>query len=180
MQRKIYFLFSIICIPICFSVNTMVFANPNDTPPSLEEGYTQFGYKSVEEAVKEFENHFKQDVNLPKINPSISFTHQFGRFYEDKKYNINDLLEIKFVNENVKENNYKIDIRPLKNKIVFKGRVNQKTYTLNNGQKAIYFEGHLFNFFVFDYGNWQYMLGIDKRVSKVTPDTLVKIANSIE
>ncbi|WP_342541742.1 hypothetical protein MHH33_10955 [Paenisporosarcina sp. FSL H8-0542] len=73
------------------------------------------------------------------INERVPFTHQFGRFYEDKE-----------------------------------------AYTLNNGQKAIYFEHQLFNFFVFESGNWQYMLGIDKRVSKVTPATFVEIANSIE
>ena len=49
-------------------------ANPNDKPPSLEDGYAQFGYISVEEAVTAFENHFKQDVKLPKIKPSIPFT----------------------------------------------------------------------------------------------------------
>lgn len=119
-------------------------------------------------------------MKLPKIKPSIPFTHQFGRFYEDKENNINDLLEIKFVNEKADENNYKIDIRPLKNKIIIKDRDNQKAYTLKNGQKAIYFEHQLFNFFVFENGNWQYMLGMDKRISKVTPDILVEIANSIE
>ena len=78
------------------------------------------------------------------------------------------------------ENKYKIDILPLKNKITFKNRGDQKVYTLKNGQKAIYVEHQLFNFFVFEDDNWQYMLGIDKRVSKVTADTLVEIANSIE
>lgn len=84
------------------------------------------------------------------------------------------------MNEKATENHYKIDIRPLKNKITFKDRGNQKAYTLKNGQQAIYIEHQLFNFFVFENGNWQYMLGIDKRVSKVTADTLVEIANSIE
>ncbi|MGB3261020.1 carbon monoxide dehydrogenase [Paenisporosarcina sp.] len=179
---------SVIFLLLLFSLSTALFttrerptkANLNDT--SLAEDYAQFGYISVEEAVKEFENHFKQDVKLPKIKPSIPFTHQFGRFHEDKEYDINDLLEIKFVNEKAEENIYKIDIRPLENKITIKDRSNQKVYTLKNGQKAIYFEHQLFNFFVFEIGNWQYMLGIDKRVSKVTPepDTLVEIANSID
>jgi hypothetical protein len=179
---------SVIFLLLLLSLSTVLFitwerptkANPNDKPPSLEEGYAQVGYISVEEAVKEFENHFKQDVKLPKIKPFIPFTHQFGRFYEDKENNINDLLEIKFVNEKTDENNYKIDIRPLDNKIIIKDRDNQKAYTLKNGQKAIYFEHQLFNFFVFENGNWQYMLGMDKRISKVTPDKLVEIANSIE
>ncbi|WP_225986006.1 carbon monoxide dehydrogenase [Psychrobacillus glaciei] len=137
------------------------------------------GYISVKDAVREFENHFKKDVTLPKIKPAILFTNQFGRFYEDREYNINDLLKIKFVNEKAVENNYKIDIRPLKNKIIFKDRENQKAYTLKNGEKAIYFEHQLFNFLVFENNNWQYMFGIDKRLSKVTPG-LVEIANSIE
>ncbi|MFJ7934568.1 carbon monoxide dehydrogenase [Sporosarcina sp. NPDC096371] len=171
---------SIICVTICFSTNEKMFANPNDEPPSLEEGYAEVGYISVEAAVKGFENHFKQDVKLPTIKPSIPFTHQFGRFNEDKKYKINDSLEIKFVNEKAVENHYKIDIRPLKNKINFKDVANQEVYTLKNGQKAIYFEHQLFNFFIFENGEWQYMLGIDKRASNVTPDTFVEIANSVE
>ena len=180
MQKTIYLVFSIISIAICFSASEMVFAKPDDKPSSLEEGHAQFGYISVEETVKEFENHFKQDVNLPKIKPSIPFTHQFGKFYIDKEYNINNVLAIKFVNEKVVENYYKIDIRPLKNKINFKDRVHQRVYPLKNGQKAIYFEHQLFNFFVFENDNWQYMLGIDKRVPNVTPETFVEIANSIE
>jgi hypothetical protein len=37
-----------------------------------------------------------------------------------------------------------------------------------------------FNVLVFKRDNWQYMLSIDQRVSdKLTPDTLVLIANSI-
>ncbi|MBO0602229.1 carbon monoxide dehydrogenase [Sporosarcina sp. E16_3] len=180
LNKSVPFLLGLLSILICGFIYGTVNANPNDTPPSIEEMYAEVGYKSVKEAVKEFENHFKKDVKLPKINPSIPFTHQFGRFYEDKEYNINDSLEIKFVNEKAVENHYKINIRPLKNKLIFKDKGNQEAYTLKNGQKAIYVEHQLFNFFVFENGNWQYMLGIDKRVSKVTPDTLFEIANSIQ
>ncbi|KXH81943.1 hypothetical protein [Sporosarcina sp. HYO08] len=180
MQSKIYILLSIIVITICFSAYELISANQNDRPESFEEGYEEIGYKSVEDAVIQFEKHFNQKVQLPTITPTIPFTHQFGRFTEDPKYNINDSLEIKFVNENAPENHYKIDIRPLKNRLHFKDQRNQKTYTLKNGGKAIYFEHHLFNFFVFENDAWQYMLGIDKRLSQVTPETFVKIANSIE
>lgn len=176
LNKSVPLLLGLFSILIYGTVN----ANPNDTPPSFEEMYTEIGYKSVKEAVKEFENHFKQEVKLPKIKPSIPFTHQFGRFYEDKEYNLNDSLEIKFVNGQSAENHYKITIHPLKNKIPFKDRGKQKIYTLKNGQEAIYIEHQLFNFFVFENGNWQYILGIDKRVTKVTPDTFVEIANSIE
>lgn len=181
MLRKIYYIISIICIIVFLSTNESTYANSN-TPPSIEEMHTQVGYKSVEEAVKEFENHFKRDIKLPKIKPSIPFTHEFGRFYEDKKYNINDFLEIKFINKNLRENNYKLDIRPSKNKVVFKNKETQQLYTLQSGQKAIYYTGsQLFNILVFEKDNWQYILGIDKRISnEVTPEILVQIANSIE
>ncbi|MFJ7730780.1 carbon monoxide dehydrogenase [Lysinibacillus sp. NPDC097231] len=152
------------------------------TPPSFEEKYTEAGYKSVKAAVNEFENHCKCDVKLPEKLPSISFTHQYGRFFEDKNYNVNDSLEIRFVNKDLSNNIYKIDIRPLKNKLDFtdKLNLNGKEYTLQDGVKAIYFEHQLFNFFVFEKNNLQYMLGIYNKVAnKVTPETFVLIANSI-
>ena len=38
----------------------------------------------------------------------------------------------------------------------------------------------IMNFLVFEKDNWQYMIGIDKKVSnKVTPEILIDIANSI-
>ncbi|MEK4230218.1 carbon monoxide dehydrogenase [Solibacillus sp. FSL H8-0538] len=173
-------LFSIL---ICGLYYGTVNANPNDTPPSFEEGVKEVGYKSVKAAVKEFENHFKCDVKLPEMLPPISFTHQFGRFFEDKNYNVNDSLEIRFVNKDIRENIFKIDIRPLKNKLNFNDKLNLngKEYTLQDGSKAIYFEGQLFNFFVFEKNNLQYLLGINKKVSNTeTPDILIRIANSID
>lgn len=180
MLRKVYFMISFICMAVFLSAYDNVDANPQETPPSIEEKFTEVGYKTVNEAVKEFENHFKQDVKLPKIMPSIAFSHQFGRFFEDK-YDINDFLSIHFVNEKLPENNYKIDIRPLKNKLIFKDKGNQKMYALQNGEKAIYMNAPIMNVLVFEKDNWQYMLGIDKKISnKVTPEILVKIADSIE
>ena len=181
MLRKVYFWFSIICLVLSLSANSNVYANSNDRPMTLEEAYEQMGYTSVEDAVKEFEKHFKQDVKLPPIKPSIPFTHQYGRFNEDKQYDVNDTLEISFLDEKSPENHYKIDVRPIKNKITLKPRPNQKYYTLQNGQKALYFEDMSFNFLFYDKGNWQYIFGIDKRISnKVTSEELVRIANSIE
>lgn len=72
------------------------------------------GYKSVEKAVKEFENHFKQDVKLPSIKPSIPFSHQFGRFYEDKEYDANDTLLISFMDEKRQKTIIKLMFAPLK------------------------------------------------------------------
>lgn len=119
-------------------------------------------------------------MKLPLRQPPVAFTHQFGRF-SNLEGNIYDPFEVKYINDEMPENHYKIDIRPLKNKLVFKDRGNQKVYILQNGQKAIYMVYLLFNFFVFEKNNWQYMLGIDKRLSnKVTPEMLVEIANSID
>ena len=180
MLKKFYYVISIISITILFSANEGVYANFQNRPPSFEEKFTEVGYKSVEESVKEFENHCKCDVKLPKIMPSISVTHKFGRFYEDKTYGINDSLGIMFVNKDLSENIYKIDIRSLKNKLNFNGKKG-KEYTLQDDTKAIYFEDHLFNFFVFEENNLQYILGIHKKVSNTeTPDTLVRLANSVK
>ncbi|MFJ8260812.1 carbon monoxide dehydrogenase [Rummeliibacillus sp. NPDC094406] len=183
MFKKVYYMISIISIIILFSVNEGVLANQNNTPPSIEETFTEAGYKSVEESVKEFENYFKCEVKLPRLTPSISFTHKFGNFYEDKQYNMNHSLYIMFVNKDIRENIYKIDIRPLKNKLHFnnKLKLNGKEYTLQDGSKAIYFEDLLFNFLVFEKNNLQYLLGIYREVSNLDmPDTLVRIANSVE
>jgi hypothetical protein len=143
--------------------------------------YTQIGYKSVNEAVKEFENHFKKELNLPLRLPPIPFTHQVGRFSEDREYDINDVLDLEFINDKTQENHFNIYVRPLKSKINFTDSGNHMVFKLNNGQDATYITERLFNLLVFEKGNWQYMLGIDNRVSNVvTPEVLVEIANSIE
>lgn len=114
LNKSISFLWLLFGIFIIGTNNGTAYATPNDTPPSIEETFTEAGFKTVEESVKEFENYFKCDVMLPKMTPSISFTHRFGRFYEDQQYNNNHSLDIMYVNKDVRENIYKIDIRPLK------------------------------------------------------------------
>ncbi|KOS61583.1 hypothetical protein AN161_17130 [Lysinibacillus sp. FJAT-14222] len=53
-------------------------------------------------------------------------------------------------------------------------------YTPQDDTKGIYFEHQLFNFFVFEKNNLQYMVGIYKGVAdKVSLEIFVKIANSI-
>lgn len=80
-------MFSIIFIVISLSANKMVYANPNDRPLTLEECYIKMGYKSGEEATKEFENHFKENVKLPSMKPAIPFTHRYGewQFHGNKR-----------------------------------------------------------------------------------------------
>ncbi|WP_217486924.1 carbon monoxide dehydrogenase [Cytobacillus firmus] len=178
MDRKVLHSIVIFCLIPFLLISGRVNAENQDI--TFEEKYAQVGFKTLEESIKEFQNHFKKDVALPKSTPSIQFTHKFGRFYEDKEYKTNDFLEIQYVNENISENNYKIDIRSLKNKLTFEGKTNQKKYKLEDGTNAIYFEDSLFNCLVFEKNNWQYIIGIDKRVSdKITPKDLIKIANSV-
>lgn len=100
LDKRIPFLMVLFILLIYVWCFETVNANTNESPPSFEEKYAEAGYKSVKAAVKEFENHFKCDVKLPLI----SFTHQFGRFFEDKNYNLNDSLEIRFVNKDIREN----------------------------------------------------------------------------
>ena len=178
MNKKYFLSIGLLSI-IFFFLNVGNFTMANQSDQNLGEKYKQVGYKSIEESIKEFENHFKKNVTLPKRTPPISFTHHFGRFYEDKQYKINDFLEIKYVNEYASENNFKIDIRPSKNKLTF-NNTKQKQYTLENGTNAVYFEDTLFNCLVFEINDWQYIIGIDKRLSEsITPNSLIKIANSI-
>jgi hypothetical protein len=149
----------------------------NDKPRPLEEIYTEIGYKAVEEAVQEFEQRYNQDLKLPSKVPPINFTHQFGRF-NDLDGNVNDSLELQFLNENSPESHYKIDVRPANYKIPMKG---ENAYKLKSGDNAIYTNVRTFNLFVFEQDGWQYILSIDKRVSnQVTPEIFVEIANSVQ
>lgn len=45
--------------------NEKAYANTNNFPRPFEEIFPEVGYKSVEEAIKEFEDYFKQDLKLP-------------------------------------------------------------------------------------------------------------------
>lgn len=174
MTKKIYLLIPALVIVLS---SKGIYAAEQNSPPSLEEGYKEFGYTSIEEAVKEFENHFQCKVELPEMMPPISFTHQFGRFFEDKHYKMNDDLRIMFVNENQRRNIFKIDIRPVRNKLIFDG----KEYALQYGGKGTYFESHNFHFYVFEKNSLQYLLGIYQEASDMeTPDILARIADSVK
>ena len=59
----------------------------------LKRYFPEVGYKSVEEAIKEFEDYFKQDLKLPSDNPPLLFTHQFGRF-SNLEGDSNDSFEV--------------------------------------------------------------------------------------
>ncbi|PPA70981.1 hypothetical protein C4B60_09370 [Jeotgalibacillus proteolyticus] len=158
-----------------------VSGNTNGPPQPFEEIYTEGGYKSVDAAVDDFEQHFKQEIKLPLRIPPISFTHYFGRF-NNLDGEINDSLEVKFISDQFPDNHFKIDIRPIQYKIPV-DKYKTKVMKLKNGKNAIYVNDRNvgFNMLVFEKDSWQYMLSIDKGVSdKVTPEILVQLADSID
>ncbi|MCM3238829.1 hypothetical protein M3589_13975 [Heyndrickxia oleronia] len=159
--------------------NEKAFANTNYLPRPFEEIFPEVGYKSVEEAIKEFEDYFKQDLKLPLRQPPITFTHRFGRF-SNLEGDSNDSFEVKFISDKSPENHYKINVHPIKHKISIPDKYFLKLVKLKNGNDATYMNVSGFNILVFERDNWQYFLSIDKRLSrKVTLEMLVEIADSI-
>ena len=170
---KIY----LMLVLVTFLLHTEIYAAEQNEIPSFEENFKEAGFTSVEEAVAEFENNFNCKVELPKMVPPISFTHQFGRFFEDKRFKLNDNLGIMFVNKDHRKIIFKIDIRPANNKITFDG----KEYVLQYGGKGIYLESDHFNFYVFEKNKLQYLMGIHHEMADVvTPNVLVQIARLCE
>lgn len=170
-----------ICQMFCFiiligGVNNVSANAFNNQPRPLEEIYFEIGYSTVEEAVSEFEQHFKKDVKLPVRVPPITFTHHFGRF-NNLEGDVNDSLEVVFLNEDFPGLHFKIDIRPVSHKIPWS--VND-THKLQNGSNAQYINVANFNLLVFEREAWQYILSVDKKASgQVTAEVLVEIANSV-
>ncbi|PYF06773.1 carbon monoxide dehydrogenase [Ureibacillus chungkukjangi] len=151
-----------------------VFANSKETTPYYEDHSVRVGYKTVDEAVSEFEKNCDCVVKLPAMIPDLKFTHEFGAYYKDHKDRQKDLLQIRFVNREQKNNIFKIDVRP--SKVSYEG----KEYTLQDGSKGIYVEHHIFHVFVFEKNNLQYIVRIDKNASDIDPSkALMDVANSV-
>ncbi|QDQ03514.1 hypothetical protein FOH38_23160 [Lysinibacillus fusiformis] len=166
---------------IYVSINETVNANLIDSPQPMEEVFTEIGYKTVESALKDFEQHFNKELKLPLRVPPISFTHRLGRF-SNLDDNINDEFEVKMISDQFPQNHFKINVRPIQHKIPFEKYVSE-LFKLENGSNAAYIENAKFGFnmLVFERDNWQYVFSIDKDVSdKVVPEVLVQIANSID
>ncbi|MGF2614340.1 hypothetical protein FZC84_22855 [Rossellomorea vietnamensis] len=146
---------------------------------SSEEIYREIGYQTIDKALKEFEVHYGQSLDMPLRTPPIPFTHTLGRFNNldgDEK----DSLEVKFINEKTPDHHYKITIRSVKHRLTFQNEEVIKVIKLNDGKDASYLDRYGFNVLVFERGPWQYMLSINKRASDLMlPGVLVQIANSI-
>jgi len=169
----------LILIGICLFAETkdgIAFANnPQKTTPYYEDHSKRVGYKSVDEAVKEFEKYCNCVVKLPTMILDEQFTHEFGAVYKDKKNSENIQLQIRFVNREMRNNILKIDIHT--NPSDYEGNI----YPLNNEQTGIYSEQNTFSVFVFEKNNLQYVVSIDKELTNLhSPQLLIDIANSIE
>ncbi|MFD1738616.1 hypothetical protein ACFSCX_19010 [Bacillus salitolerans] len=180
-MHKLYYPIAIVLSMIIVGINyELVFASTKDKPRNYEEIYPGIGYKSVDKAVKEFEKHFKQELKLPIRLPPLAFTHSFGRF-NDLEGDINDSFEIEYVNDQISVNHYMIDVRPIQHKIPFREEHIAKKLKLSNGIEADYIVYKVIRALVFERDGWQYRLSIDRRLTeKVTPEMLVKIADSID
>ncbi|MEO4052703.1 hypothetical protein [Solibacillus sp. CAU 1738] len=184
MNKMVPPLLSLFCILIYGLGNGSIYANKIETPQHqpFEEIFTEGGYKTIGEAVQDFESHYNQKLKLPLRVPPISFTHHFGRF-SNLEGDINDSLDMKLISDQSPENQFSINVRHIKYKIDFGNKHITEVYKLNNGIEAKYIElpNSGFNMLVFEIDNWQYTFDIDRRVAeKVTPDILVQIANSID
>jgi len=56
---------SLLLLSFCLLFLLTVFATANNKPSPYEVIYLEIGYKTVEEASKDFEQHFKQRLKLP-------------------------------------------------------------------------------------------------------------------
>ncbi len=162
-------------------VSMKIFANTISEDKTYEEMYPEIGYKTIEEAIKEFEQHFDQDFKLPLRLPPISFTHHFGKF-NDSEGEMNDFLELEYIHDSSPENHYYIFVKPIEHKLKIKDKRIINRYHLKNGNEAVFLTiSESIVGLAFERDGWQYMLSIPKALSKkVTPERLVEIANSID
>ena len=169
-------------LPLAFLIlftSGTIYAQAIDKPKPPEEFYPQFGYKTIGEAIEEFENHTGANVQLPLRIAPLAFTHAFGRF-NDIGGEINHSLDIKYLNEDLPENHFKINIRSIKNKTKINDRQILKKVPLNSEKEGMFIEIPGFNVLVVETEQWQYMISVDQRVSnKVSYNELVKIADGV-
>ncbi|MCM3390151.1 hypothetical protein M3649_18815 [Ureibacillus chungkukjangi] len=180
-MNKIFLLSLLLFAIFIFGINKeATHANTSDSPQPFEEAFPEIGYKTVEAALKDFEQHYKQELKLPLRVPPISFTHQFGRF-SNLYGEMNVRFEVTMISDQAPQNHYTIDIRPVQHKIPF-DKYTSQVFKLKSGNDALFINNPKFGFnmLVFEREQWQYILSIDEDVSdKVTADMLVQIANSI-
>ncbi|TCM85305.1 hypothetical protein EV294_1273 [Paenibacillus sp. BK033] len=182
IKVKVIFIITVIYCTIFLTSQ----ANAKPDVPPFEEPYLEIGYKSIGEAIKECETANQRELQLPIKLPPIQFTHHLSRCVNDTG-NYNDELQIEYLHETQGKNHYKIDVRPIEQRINFENsRREKKKLKLNDGSDALYFSTKNskskggFNILVFEKNEWQYRLSVDSRIeNQVKPDVLIGIANSL-
>ncbi|MCM3390716.1 hypothetical protein M3649_21790 [Ureibacillus chungkukjangi] len=150
-------------------------ANSHYQPRTIEENYLEIGYKSVGEALRDYEHHYKEELQLPLRVPPVVYTHVFARTIEGDK---GDLFEMEFINEKSNENNFLICVAPKDAFEILDKEVINK-FKLKGGNTAYLLDYGRGILLIFEKDNLQYRFSIDKRISeKITPEILVQIANS--
>ncbi|MGG4345307.1 DUF3889 domain-containing protein [Paenibacillus lautus] len=151
----------------------------------LQDSYAQqaifeSGGALVEEAMRACENHFGTSVFLPPQLPPVAFTHQYGRCY-DMEGGLDEHLEIHYENRYKPEHSYKIELYPLENKQQLK-HLSFEESELSDHTTAKFYEGPIntLQLFVFEKGNWQYLLTAANRASsEIRQQELTEIAESL-
>ncbi len=150
-------------------------ANSHFQPRTIEESYLEIGYKSVGEALRDFEHHYKEELQLPLRVPPVVYTHVFARTIEGYK---GDLFEMEFINEKSNKNNFLISVAP-KDSIEILDKEVTNEFKLKSGNTAYLLDKGKAILLIFEKDNLQYRFSIDKRISeKITSEILVQIANS--
>ncbi|MFJ7824832.1 hypothetical protein [Psychrobacillus sp. NPDC096623] len=153
-------------------------ANANFQPRTIEESYLEIGYKPVGEALSDFAQNYKQDLQLPLRVPPVIFTHVFAR----TNVGSHDIFEMEYINEQSSMNKFMINVA-LKDKSKFEILDKEviKEFRLKDGSTAYLLSIRGANLLVFEKDNLQYRFSMDKRMSEnITPEILVQIANSID
>ncbi|WP_342472412.1 hypothetical protein MHH70_02015 [Metasolibacillus sp. FSL H7-0170] len=173
-------MFKIKKIGLLFSICLLFINSSLANEYKFEKNILDTGYKEIDKAIAEAEIYFQQSITLPREVPPIEFTHCFGRFISLDE-SPNTYLEIKYINQDLPENHFKIEMRPIIHKIPTNDTHITQLLKLNNGSNAIYstkIQG--FHILIFEENEWQYILSLDQRVSHQAIELLLKIANSVE
>ncbi|OIJ15565.1 hypothetical protein BKP35_00795 [Anaerobacillus arseniciselenatis] len=175
MKMKIFLL---VCLLISTNAVTSYANTPEQTRP-FEDSYIEIGYKTLGEALDDFEQHFGERLVLPLRVPPVEFTHYFGRF-NNLEGELNDSFEVEFINEHTGKNHYMINVKHIDRKLNIPAKYVINSFKLKDGSKANYLEFESFNGLIFEKGNWQYFLSHPSSISdKITAEILVEIANTI-
>lgn len=108
-MKKIWLL----CMSILLVSSDTIYASN----PSFEQPYYDAGYKTVAESLAECERQFQREINLPKIEPPVEFSHRFGKCNYVKEDGLsvnNNHSEVEYLAQNKGENHFMVRVYPKK------------------------------------------------------------------